>query len=441
MPPAATPIGLTEIISGIRGIVRGQRELDRFHSELKDHFGIKHCFLVSSGKAAFALTLLALKEMFPDREEVLIPAFTCYSVPSSVVRAGLRIRLCDLRLDSLDFDFAQLSTLLSRPSARRETESGRARSMNGMMSEPRRISEDPGDSLNRALAVVPTHLFGLPSDVPRLRTLIKDSGVTIVEDAAQGMGEAFQGRKLGTFGDVSFFSLARGKPFSTVEGGVILTDRDDIAEVLNRFVGLLPHYGFLSQLKVIFKAAAMMVFIHPRLFWLPKSLPFLKLGETLFEPHFAMLKMSPFQAGLAANWRRRLETLQDIRRTRVDHWIATLDASGGQGLYFSGARSRGLLRFPVRVRDRRKRESLLRESARMGMGIMPVYPTSIDAIPELRLEFSEETYPVAASCADELVTLPTHGYLTEDDVSALSELISQALGSTSESKVSFAQQP
>src|SRR5436853_7857991 len=113
LPPAATPIGAWEIVSGVCGIFRGQKELDRFRSELKEHFGVKHCFLVSSGKAAFTLILLALKELSPDRDEVLIPAFTCTSVPSSVVRAGLRIRLCDLSPDSLDFDLPQLAGLLS----------------------------------------------------------------------------------------------------------------------------------------------------------------------------------------------------------------------------------------------------------------------------------------------------------------------------------------
>src|SRR5947208_14968816 len=116
LPPAATPIGVREIVSGLCGIFRGRKELGRFRSELKEHFGVKHCFLVSSGKAAFTLILLALKELFPDRDEVLIPAFTCYSVPSSVVPSGRRIRLCDVRPDSFDFDFDKLSTLLSASS-------------------------------------------------------------------------------------------------------------------------------------------------------------------------------------------------------------------------------------------------------------------------------------------------------------------------------------
>src|SRR5439155_18102856 len=265
LPPAAAPIRAREFICGIRGILDGQRELDRFRSELKEYFGVKHCFLVSSGRAAFALILLALKELFPDRDEVLIPAFTCYSVPSSVVRAGLRIRLCDLRPDSLDFDFARLSAMLSKaPPARPEARP--AGGASGSAVDTRDAADSSRDSIKRVLAVVPTHLFGYPADVTRLRRLNQDPGVTIVEDAAQAMGETREERKVGTLGDVSFFSLGRGKAFSVVEGGVILTNRDDFAESLNRFVSHLPRYGLLPLLNVIFKAAALIVLLHPRLF-------------------------------------------------------------------------------------------------------------------------------------------------------------------------------
>ena len=427
LPPAATPIGVREIASGVCGIFRGRKELDRFRSELKEHFGVKHCFLVSSGKAAFTLILLALKELFPDRDEVLIPAFTCYSVPSSVVRAGLRIRLCDLRPDSLDFDFARLSTMLSKaPPA--QTEARPAGRASGSAVDTRDAAGSSRDSIKRVLAVVPTHLFGYPADVTRLRRLNRDPGVTIVEDAAQAMGETREERKVGTLGDVSFFSLGRGKAFSVVEGGVVLTNRDEIAEGLNRFVTQLPSYGLLPLLNVIFKAAALMVLLNPRLFWVPRTMPFLKLGETLFEPHFPILRMSSFQAGLAKNWRGRLEKLRDVRKKNVNRWITVLEASRTHGSNFLRSRSLGLLRFPLRVSDGKKQESLLRESARMGLGIMPVYPTSINAIPELRGKIEGGAFPVAESCARELVTLPTHGYLTEDDAMELSRLISRVLG-------------
>jgi dTDP-4-amino-4,6-dideoxygalactose transaminase len=383
------------MISGVRGFVSGQEELGRFQSELKEYFGVKHCFLVSSGKAAFTLILLALKEMSPDRDEVLIPAFTCFSVPSSIVRAGLRVRLCDLDPNHLDFDFARLS------------------------------SKHLAD---KVLAVVPTHLFGFPADVARLRKLVLNAGLTIVEDAAQAMGETTRDRKVGTLGDVSFFSLGRGKSFSVVEGGIILTNRDDLAEVLGDLMSRLPRYGLLSLLSIIVRAAALMALIHPRFFWLPRSMPFLRLGETIFDPHFRILRMSSFQAGLARNWRERLEVMRQVRKKTAGMWVAILDASRVHGSHLVRAQLPALLRFPLRIGDKEKRTSLLRESAANGLGIMPVYPTSIDAIPELKGRIEGGPFPVAERYASELVTLPTHGYLTEEDVSRIGRLVSRVFG-------------
>ena len=393
LPPAAAPIGIGDVVSGFAGMLTGRRRLDRFRRELKDYFGVKHCFLVSSGQAAFTLILLALKELSPGRDEVLIPAFSCYSVPASIVRAGLRIRLCDVRPDRFDFEAAQVRAI---PNA-------------------------------RILAAVPTHLFGVPADVAGLRKLLPDPGVVIVEDAAQAMGEASEAGKLGTLGDVGFFSLGRGKAFSCVEGGVILTNRDDIAERLNGIVTRLPGYGLASLLTLILKATALTVLTRPSLFWLPRSLPFLKLGETLFDPSVPIRRMSSFQAGLTRQWRRKLEQLRDARSRNVTRWMAVVGLGAHKESPFFNGRSLGLPRLPLRIKDARAREALLRESARRGLGIMPVYPTSIAAIPELKGTFGDAAFPVADRCARELVTLPTHAYLTEDDVGRLGRVVCRAL--------------
>ncbi len=424
LPPAAAPIGAREFICGIRGILDGQRELDRFQSELKEYFGVKHCFLVSSGKAAFALILLALKELFPDRDEVLIPAFTCYSVPASIARAGLRIRLCDLQSESLDFDFVQLSALLSEKSPPRHED---AHSVAGDAYSPialHGVAEGARDSKNRILAVVPTHLFGIPADVPRLRELVQDPGIVVVEDAAQAMGESFEGRKLGTRGDVSFFSLGRGKALSAVEGGVIITDRNDIAEALDRHIRSLPQYNLWLLAGLVLKAAGLMLLTHPLLFWLPQSLPFLKLGQTLFEPGFEMLRMSSFQAGLTVNWNERLRETHNSRRKNVSQWIAVLQANGNRGPGLRIFPSMGLLRFPITMHDGEKRQSLLKESARNGLGITAAYPDSINCLPGLSIP--GKTFPVAESLARQLVTLPTHNYVTAKDVAAIRRLLLHA---------------
>jgi dTDP-4-amino-4,6-dideoxygalactose transaminase len=391
-------------------MVRGTKEIDRFRAELKEYFGVKHCFLVSSGKAAFALTLLALKELYPGRDEVLIPAFTCFSVPSSIIHAGLKVKLCDLHPDRLDFDFAQLSAMLNGSTG------------------PRRAGTGSMGASRALLAIVPTHLFGFPADLMRLRGMIQDRGVTVVEDAAQAMGEARDGRRLGTLGDVGFFSLGRGKAYSVVEGGVILTDRDDIAERLGRAVERLPRYGLLRLLALLCKSVVLAIFMRPGLFWVPRNLPYLRLGETLFDPDFPVFRMSSFQAGLARNWQEKLEQAGARRKENVARLIAALNANRISGSQDFNGRVPGLLRFPLRVTDSKKRYSLLRDSAANGLGIMPVYPTSIDAIPALKGSIGDGRFPVAERCARELVTLPTHGYLTEDDVGKIGRLVFRTLG-------------
>jgi len=111
IPPAASPIHPYDILMGVKGLLRGRFEIDDFKLELKKHFQVRHCFLLSSGKSALSIILVALKQIFPDRNEVLIPAFTCYSVPSAIVRAGLKVRLCDVNPETLDFNFAALQKI------------------------------------------------------------------------------------------------------------------------------------------------------------------------------------------------------------------------------------------------------------------------------------------------------------------------------------------
>jgi perosamine synthetase len=382
-------MGWRELAAGLRAILEGQPALRRFEAELKSHFGAKHCFLVGSGKAALTLILRALKDLSPACEEVIIPAFTCYSVPSSVLRAGLKIGLCDLARDSLELDPAGLSAALSE----------------------------------RALAVVPTHLYAIASDVPRIRRLIGTRGVAIVEDAAQAMDESLDGRKLGTLGDAGFFSLGRGKALCTVEGGVILTDRDDIANALRAKLDEVPEYGTGAVLALIAKAVALATLIQPLLFWIPRALTFLRLGETLFEKDFSIRRMSPFQAGLARGWERRLRMMRETRQANAMQWLEVLKDVGEPDSGLVRAPCPGLVRFPARIRDGDRRNNLLHASDRLGAGIAPSYPRSINRLDELRDEIRAQDCPAAERCARELVTLPTHGYVAKCDVAAIRGLL------------------
>ena len=195
LPPATAPIAWSNIVSAAFSLLFPRRDDEKvFEKELKTHFGAKYCYLLSSGKAAFTVILRALHTIYPERDEVFIPAFTCYSVPASIKKAGMKVKLCDMTSQSFDFDLESLEEKIS-------------------------VSRQK----NSPLGITATHFYGCPADLEALKSLARDQ-VIIVEDAAQSMGEQNHGQLLGTISDVGFFSLGRGKPYSVVEGGIIVTN-------------------------------------------------------------------------------------------------------------------------------------------------------------------------------------------------------------------------
>jgi len=392
LPPAAAPIGWKSFFSGIGAVFTGESACNRFSAELLDYFGKSHCFLISSGKAALTLILQALKEQYPGRDEVIIPAYTCYSVPSAIVRAGLKVKLCDIAADSFDFDFEQLSLLLKS---------------------------------KKLLCVVPTHLFGLPADVNRLKGIINDPDVTIVEDAAQAMGGEWQGEKLGTLGDVSFFSLGRGKAFSTVEGGIILTDNAELATNIKRRVCEISDYASFEVFKLFSYTIVLNILLYPGLFWIPRSLPFLKLGETKFDPKFKIKKMSSFQAGLTENWAEKLRFFRQVRQSNTKKWLSMLNTISCK-TYLSQQNSvPDIIRLPVRIEDEKFRVEILELGVVDGTGISIAYPNALSDVAELSGMFNDNDFPSAKKHARELITLPLHPFVSNSDLDRVETRLSE----------------
>jgi dTDP-4-amino-4,6-dideoxygalactose transaminase len=422
IPPAAAPIYLRDILNGLFGMLRGKSELDRFKTDVKKHFGVKHCFLVSSGTAALTLILKALNEMNPDRREVIIPAFCCYALPSAIIRAGLKIKLCDVNPDTLDFNYLQLDQIISEYKSHIANGKEKPAAVSNSNPEQAKRHVTGKQSEARLLAVVPVHLFGLPADIERLRWTVHDCQVTIVEDAAQVLGAKWNGNKLGMLGDVSFFSLGRGKALSTVEGGVILTDRDDIAAGLEAIFRTVSKYKFSELIRLVFKAIILTFFQHPALFWIPKSLPFLKVGDTFYDPNFKIREMTAFQAALARNWKNKLKKFRKLRKENSKHWSLLGKVNCLHKYCTKNSHIPDMLRFPIRITDSHLWGNILRESDKNGNGVMFTYPTSINLIDELTGMFEGLNYPVAEKLPGQLLTLPIHPHVTGKDIKKISKL-------------------
>ena len=388
LPPAAAPIPLPVIIRAFFKSVLGRGpEVDNtFEEEIKQYFGVKYCFLLSSGKAALTIVLQALKEIYPGRDEVVIPAFTCYSVPAAVKRAGCKIRLCDLAPRSLDLDQEQLKEIVNNDKER-----------------------------NKILCVVPTHLFGCPADVAGIRSVV-GADIPLLEDTAQAMGEKVNNSYLGTLGDVGFFSLGRGKALSTMEGGVIVTDNHDFARIIGRLCAPLPDFSLSDNFKFGIKAFLTTILQRPIFFWIPKALPFLRLGETLYKKDFTIKRISLFARELSFKWQQRLKQHQKARTEnmakllRLDSFLCINDEK------------RGLIRLPFLVCGNGLRGQLCAESEKNGLGVMPAYPTPVNEIPELKEEFREQKYPVSKVMSEQLCTMPVHEFVVDSDQKRLINL-------------------
>ncbi len=387
IPPAAPPLGLSDILHGAAGLFAGKGYIRDFEDGLRKHFGVRHVFTVSSGKAALFIILKALATLRPGKGKVLIPAYTCFSVPSAVVKVGLKVALSDIDPATLDFD--------------------------------RRLLKDSIDK--DTLCVVPNHLFGRPADIDAVKTLCRDKGVFVVEDAAQAMGGESKGRKLGTIGDVGFFSLGRGKTITCGSGGVILTDSDAIAGAIAQFYKSIERPGFSSSVKELLTTVVMKIFIRPGLYWFPSGLPSLRLGETIFYRDFAVTRLSGMKAGLLRNWGKRLEETNKVRRSTSGYFIRLL------GLGPDGGGDLPYLRLPLLAGSEEQRDRIYSESRAKGLGISLMYPTPVSEIKEIREEFSGRKYPGASLTAKRLLTIPTHQYLTDGDRTAIVELLKRHL--------------
>lgn len=379
LPPAAAPLPWRQLGAGIAGAFAPDRAIRARQQEIRQAFGVSHVFLVSSGSAAIALTLQALKAG-SSRTKVVIPAYTCFSVPAAVLKAGLRPVLCDITRSTFDFSHDLLERMLD----------------------------------DDTLCVIAHHLFG-PSDIERTRALCRPRGIFVIEDAAQAMGAQSGGRKLGTMGDAGIFSFGRGKNVTCGSGGAIVTSSNEIAAAIAEEHRSVPSPRPWETAKDFATLVLMAVFVRPWLYWIPAALPFLRLGDTIFPADVPVKRLSGLKAGLLRGWSQRLARANRVRADTAAYFSRRLPAMTANGCRHP------YLRLPIVAATPAARSRLFSESRARGLGLSPAYPAPLSEIPQMRT-IVRGSYPVAQQVAARLFTIPTHEWLSDRDKAALAEL-------------------
>jgi len=391
--PAGAPLPARTVLPSVlrgSGNHRGLAEL------AGERLRIQNLFFISSGRAAFTVLLKALQQC-SERREVVIPAYTCFSVPSAVARTGLVIRLCDVDPKTLDLDLNALLRL----------------------------------DLAKALCIVSSGLYGMPGDLAELEVIARSSGSFLVDDAAQCLGATQEERPCGTFGDAGFYSLGRGKGITTMGGGILVTRREDLAQTIEQEVRKLRRPSAREVCAAVLSSLVYSGMLHPSRYWIADRVPFLALGASRFEPDFPITRLSAYQRRLATQLLPFLDSYNRIRRDHADQLRAGIEGIEGIEVPrpIEGA-SPVYLRFPILTRDETHRSHLLRRLREAGISASSSYPTSIGDIPGITQYLAPDQHPCpgARSIATRILTLPTHPWVTSRDIEQMVTIIRENFG-------------
>jgi dTDP-4-amino-4,6-dideoxygalactose transaminase len=319
---------------------------------------------------------------------VALPAYSCFDVATAAIGAGIEIAWYDLDPHTLGPDLISLEQALR----------------------------------HGAKGVVVVHLYGIPSDMASVAKLCDEHGAILIEDAAQGFGGFFRGRRLGAIGSLGILSFGRGKGVTGGAGGCLLGNDELGTEIVGQIANQLP--ARRRGWRVLARAQLQWLFGRPALYWLPKALPGLRLGETVFRSPWEPGSESAASLGILSVTLDLAERAVEERRARAGRLLAAIKPQLSCLTIRPAADSRpSYLRLPVLWRGNGPREAQIAMPTRLG--VMPGYPKPLSALLATR---SQATGPEvgldgAAWLASSLFTLPTHGLLTERDLVRLEEWI------------------
>jgi dTDP-4-amino-4,6-dideoxygalactose transaminase len=380
IPPAGTPLTLSDVA---HGLIRGWTDAEmseKFGYCLNKASGSARTWPVVSGRAAMTLALRAMGRIAaPGQRRVIIPAYTCYSVPAAVERAGLVPTLCDVNPRTLSLDLDHLEQLAA------------------------------GD----VLALITANLFGIPNDLSSIERFARHCGMFVVDDAAQALGARVAGRPAGGFGDLGLFSFDKGKNISTMQGGALMARVGTLMDAVESEYATLDRAGVIATGITAAKLVPYSLLLRPKRYGLIRRLPGLGLGETRYELDYPVTRMSRGLMGLALSQVERILSYQSTRIANANAMRAALD--GTTGIAFVEAPRDSLSvypRFPVRLGSRARRERVRVQLDRMGIGASSFYPAALVDVPEVAriMTPSLSRFPGAREVADTILTLPTHAY-------------------------------
>lgn len=181
-------------------------------NDFRQMFGVHYAKAFYNARGALYHGLTALN--LPVEAEIIVQAYTCVSVPNAIIAAGLKPVYADIG-DDFNIYPEGLEKLITA----------------------------------KTKAVIVQHTFGSPADLNAISAIAARHQLKLIEDCAHSLGAQYQGRLAGTFGEFSVFSFGRDKVISSVNGGMLITNNQ---EIYNKLSPELQQVGLSETLKNLF---------------------------------------------------------------------------------------------------------------------------------------------------------------------------------------------
>jgi dTDP-4-amino-4,6-dideoxygalactose transaminase len=377
--------------------IGARAELEHASTLLREYFAADDVLLVDSARSALQLAIrTALADRTGDEVHVALPAYSCFEVATAAVGADARISLYDVDPLTLSPNLESLEDAL-RAGAR---------------------------------AVVVAPLYGIPVDWSSAATLIGSYGAIAIEDAAQSHGAEWQGKRVGSLGELSVVSFGRGKGWTGGGGGALFargraaTGRASIASAR----AIAPVQS-AREMKLVATALVQWLIGRPSVYGVPASIPGLGLGETHYHAPGAISGIAPFSTALLQRTLNAARHEIDIRRALAQRWLSDMVAPARAAVPTAprGGEA-GFMRLPLLIpidRGASARDEVARRS-----GMVASYPNPLFELPAVieRLVSPNRSYAGATRLAREVVTLPTHSQLAERDRQAILGILARVFG-------------
>lgn len=325
--------------------------ITEFEQKFAQRMGRKHGIAVCNGTAAIDATIEALG--IGPGDEVIMPTFTIISCVAQIVRNGGKPVLVDSDPTTWNMDVSQIEAKIT----------------------------------SRTKAIMIVHIYGLTVDVDPILEIAKRHGLKVIEDAAEMHGQMYKGKPCGSFGNISIFSFYPNKHITTGEGGMILTDDDELAETCRSLRNLCfqPHKRF----------------VHERLGW--------------------NLRMTNMQAALGLAQLERLDEFVD-RKRRMGATYTTL-LQGTVGLQLPTPKTEycdniyWVYGIQIDESTGMNAEMVMKKLADYGVGTRPFfYPLNQQPVLRNIGLFFDENYPVAERMYQQGFYLPSGLGIKNDQI-------------------------